>query len=193
MKWSKIIVILTLIIIVLIGIICNFINITILNKQKLTLKEMSDTEYENNIASLNASHTDYANYIQEIKTKIASDITDMGVNTSAEETLENMVNNIRSIDRKISFTKLGSYNSFNATTIDCSDILGFEKLTVDNFLIVSTGLNYRYSPSNWGSDSLGSFSITKSYDALTGKLVISRCIGGTTNGYNAYILYDVYY
>ena len=36
---------------------------------------MTETAYENNITSLKQSHIDYANYIEEIKIKIASTIS----------------------------------------------------------------------------------------------------------------------
>ena len=58
---------------------------------------MTETEYENNITSLNASHEEYANHIKESKKKIASALTEKGVETSNEETLETMANNIKSI------------------------------------------------------------------------------------------------
>lgn len=102
MRLNKIMVFFVLIIIVLIGIIYNLISITILNNQKLTLKEMSEIEYETYISSLKKSYEDYANYIEESKQKIASSITEMGVTTSGEETLEIMANNIKRITKDTS-------------------------------------------------------------------------------------------
>ena len=69
MKKEKVIVLLIGINIILIGIICSLIskNGNII-KEKQIIKEMSsttqETELNNQINSLNAEHTEYANYIQ---------------------------------------------------------------------------------------------------------------------------------
>ena len=79
---------------------------------------MTEIEYEDYITSLNQSHIDYANYIQECKTQIASAITDKGVQTSDEETLEAMANNIKSIARDASSIegKILSDEKYSAST-----------------------------------------------------------------------------
>ena len=97
MKGKKIVIILIIINILTIGIIYNFIKKDYLNNEKIIVKAMTEGEYEDNITALNQSHTDYANYIQESKIKIATALTDMGVPTSNEETLETMASNIRSL------------------------------------------------------------------------------------------------
>ena len=97
MRGKKIIIISIIINILTIGIIYNLVRKDYLNNEKIIVKAMTGTEYENSIKSLNTSHEDYAKNIEEGKKKIASAITDMGVITSDEETLENMANNIRNI------------------------------------------------------------------------------------------------
>ena len=97
MKGRKIITILIIVNLILVGIICNLINKGNVNNQKQILKEMTETEYENTITELNQSYEDYAKNIKESKKKIASAITEKGVKTSNEETLENMANNIKNI------------------------------------------------------------------------------------------------
>ena len=102
MKGKKIITIWIIINILLIGIIYNFIKKDYLNNEKIIIKAMTDEEYEGNITSLNQSHMNYANYVEASKTKIASAITDMGVNTSNDASPETMSSNIRSIARNAS-------------------------------------------------------------------------------------------
>ena len=102
MKNKRITILLIITNIILVGIICSLIskNGNII-KEKQIIKEMNEstqvTELNNQINALNTEHTDYSNYIQTCKTKIASAITDMGVETSSDVTLETMTNNIRNI------------------------------------------------------------------------------------------------
>ena len=102
MKKEKIIVLLIGINIILIGIICSLIskNGNII-KEKQIIKEMSsttqETELNNQINSLNAEHTEYMNYIQTCKTKIATALANEGVPTSNEATLETMAGNISNV------------------------------------------------------------------------------------------------
>ena len=88
--------------IILIGFICNFSNIDRnIKKEKQIIKEMSEsieiTNLNNQINLLNAEHIDYANYIQTCKTKIATALTNEGVETSSDSTLEAMSENISKI------------------------------------------------------------------------------------------------
>ena len=99
MKGKKIIIVSITINILLIGIIYNFINKVYLNDQRIIVKALTEGEYENPITLLNQSHEEYTNYIQASKVKLASAITEMGVLTSDEDTLENMANNIKSISK----------------------------------------------------------------------------------------------
>ena len=73
----------------------------IMNISKKTIKEMSsttqETELNNQINSLNAEHTEYMNYIQECKTKIATALTNEGVTISDEATFETMAENISKV------------------------------------------------------------------------------------------------
>ena len=98
-KERSIILVLCIIIIILIGIICLFINEKdVINNKKMIIKEMTqstlETDLNNQINALNTEHTDYMNYIQTCKTKIATALTNEGVTTSDQETLETMATNI---------------------------------------------------------------------------------------------------
>ena len=94
------IVILTIIIILLIiQLILNKNKIT--NSNKKIIKEMNEgtqvADLNNQINSLNTAHTEYMNYIQTCKTAIASALTNEGIVTSANDTLETMATNIENI------------------------------------------------------------------------------------------------
>ena len=98
MKSRKINIVLIITNIILIGIICSFITKDMnLVKGKQIIKEMTETEYENNITELNKTHTDYANYIQICKTQIATALTNEGITTSDNKKLETMAENISKI------------------------------------------------------------------------------------------------
>lgn len=90
-------IILIIIIILLVGIMFDLIKKDYSYNEKIILKALTEAQYDNNITSLNKSHEEYANYIEESKKKIASAITSMGVETSEGSTLEIMVDNIKNI------------------------------------------------------------------------------------------------
>ena len=75
-------------------------NTVLANKMQI-LKNMDETTEVTNlnksIETLNASHEEYANYIETTKAQIASAITEKGVITSADEKLETMASNIKNI------------------------------------------------------------------------------------------------
>lgn len=98
-KERMVILVLLVIIIILTGININLIlrNNLIIKNNKQIIKEMTESEYDNQIAELNKSHTDYAEYVQRCKTTIATAITDMGVQTSSNDTVDTMANNIKNI------------------------------------------------------------------------------------------------
>ena len=100
MKSKKIVIILIVIDFMIMTIICNFINKNII-KEKQIIKEMSssaqETELNNQINALNGEHTEYMNYIQTGKTSIATALTNEGVATSNEATLETMAENISKV------------------------------------------------------------------------------------------------
>ena len=83
MKNKKIIVFLIITNIILIGIICSLVskNANVVRKETITIKEMSETEYDNSITELNKSHEDYSTYIQTCKTLIAKTLTKEGITT----------------------------------------------------------------------------------------------------------------
>ena len=128
------IVILTIIIILLIiQLILNKNKIT--NNNKKIIKEMNEgtqvADLNNQINSLNTAHTEYMNYIQTCKTAIASALTNEGIVTSANDTLETMATNIENIF--VERTKLDE--SVAATA---NDILSGKQAYANGKLITGT-------------------------------------------------------
>lgn len=74
---------------------------TILNNNTKTLKEMNEstqiTDLNNAINTLQESHTDYSNYIQNCKFQIATAITNAGVETSSDSNIDTVISNIGKI------------------------------------------------------------------------------------------------
>lgn len=72
-----------------------------INSKKQIIKEMSEseqvTDLNNQINELNTSHTEYMNYIQTCKTQIATALTNEGVATSDQATLETMAESISKV------------------------------------------------------------------------------------------------
>ena len=99
MKKQKVIlfIIILLIFIILVSIILN----KNIKKETIKIKKMSEStqvsDLQTQINQLNASHTEYANYVQSCKETIATAITDMGVETSENATAEVMAENIEKI------------------------------------------------------------------------------------------------
>ena len=88
--------------IILITMFCRFISINgNIVKEKQIIKEMSEgtqvTELNNQINALNTEHTEYMNYIQTCKSQLATALTNEGVTTSNEATLETMAENISKV------------------------------------------------------------------------------------------------
>ena len=91
-----------LITIFLIIIVLTLINrFEIIKTNRQIIKEMTSSTLEENlnaqITALNAEHTEYINYIQTCKTKIATALTNEGVETSDQILLEEMAENISNI------------------------------------------------------------------------------------------------
>lgn len=61
------------------------------------IKEMTQTEFDNQITQLNQAHTEYADYIQSCKDEIATALKNEGVETSNDEKLETMASNISKV------------------------------------------------------------------------------------------------
>lgn len=90
------------IIILLIIIILLFIdNINIINRKIKVIKEMSESTQISNlqtqINTLNASHEEYGKNIQTYKAKLAKAITEKGIETSDQDSLDKMASNIANI------------------------------------------------------------------------------------------------
>ena len=101
MKNKKILIIILIIVTLVLTIQIVLSKNKIINTSKKTIKEMSsttqETELNNQINSLNAGHTEYINYIQTCKTKIATALTNEGVPTSDQATLETMAGSISNV------------------------------------------------------------------------------------------------
>ena len=71
------------------------------NNNKQIIKEMTEstevTNLNNQINSLNTEHTEYMSYIQTGKAKLATALTEEGVETSSDNTLESMADNISKV------------------------------------------------------------------------------------------------
>ena len=103
----------------------------IMNISKKTIKEMSsttqETELNNQINTLNAEHTEYMNYIQACKIKIATAITNQGVYTSENDTVEIMISNIEKIlqtKEKTIIQGIGTQTTFYNNTNEFLNING---------------------------------------------------------------------
>lgn len=96
---SKLILIIVILVILLIGMSINLILNPkgILTRTKQIVKEMTVSEYDNQITELNESHTDYARQVQENKKKLAQAISNENVPTSEDATVDEMVTNIGEI------------------------------------------------------------------------------------------------
>ena len=102
MKNKRVTILLIITNIILIAILYSFIRINgSIIKEKQIIKEMSEstqvTDLNNQINALNTEHIEYMNYIQTCKAQLANAITDMGVETSENISIDTMVINIRSI------------------------------------------------------------------------------------------------
>lgn len=95
-KLMIIISILIIIIIILLNTI-YLINNNSIKNQKQIIKEMTETEYENEITQLNKSHEEYASNVQAYKKQIADAITSQGVNTSENDEGSVIATNISNI------------------------------------------------------------------------------------------------
>ena len=69
-------------------------NANVIRKEAITIKEMSETEYDNSITELNKSHEDYAAQVQANKKRLAQAISNEKVETSENATVDEMVTNI---------------------------------------------------------------------------------------------------
>lgn len=96
---SKLILIIVILVILLIGMSINLILNPkgILTRTKQIVKEMTVSEYDNQITELNESHTNYATQVQANKKKLAQAISNEKVETSENATVDEMVTNIGKI------------------------------------------------------------------------------------------------
>lgn len=122
MKTRKIIIIL-IISVMLIATIYNMISkdITIINEKQI-IKEMMNTEYESEITQLNKSHEEYVSQVKSNKEQIALAITEMGIETLKDSTIETIVANIKNIK---SFNKEDEIVFFENGSWQNTDILTF--------------------------------------------------------------------
>lgn len=93
-----------------------------IKNETIMIKEMSEstqiTDLNNQINALNVEHSEYINYIETCKTQIATALTNEGVSTSNQATLETMAENISKIQSKGTIyqnTSNAVENSWNLT------------------------------------------------------------------------------
>lgn len=142
MKNKRLIFVLLLILnIILIGINYNVIDKNfIIIKESKVIKEMTETEYDSQISELNKSHTNYADYVQTCKTAIASAITDMGIETSEEASVDTMVNNIRSISGDSNEISVLASNSFALSSASENGTMYQTTIEKDGVYVVFAGV-----------------------------------------------------
>lgn len=105
MKKENVIILLIIVNIILLAIICNLITNNELKHTTQKVKEMSEStreeELNNALTQLNLSSTEYAKQVQESKVKIATAITNAGIETNANETADIMATNIENILKEV--------------------------------------------------------------------------------------------
>ena len=114
---KKLCIIMLVIVLICIGVIFSLlleINLIVKDDKQL-IKDMTDTDYESTISELNNSHADYASHVETCKATIANAITDMGIQTSSDATVDTMATNIRSIVTDTPFTGCEKIHYFVAT------------------------------------------------------------------------------
>ena len=103
MNKKNIIIIYSVIVVVLLLSIINQVlkQTNIIGKETKILQKMDETEQvsslQTQINTLNTEHTEYMNYIQTCKNQIAAALTNEGVTTSNQATLETMAENVSKI------------------------------------------------------------------------------------------------
>ena len=135
MRSKKIVILLIVIDIMMMTVICNVINKSII-KEKQIIKEMSEstqiTDLNNQINALNKEHTEYMDYIQTCKKSIAAALTNEGVITSEHDNFETMFTNIGNI-----FNERTKLDESIAATAD--NISKGKQAYVNGELITGTG------------------------------------------------------
>ena len=169
MKGIKIIIILIVINLLLIGVIYNFIKKDYLKNEKIITKVMTETKNEYNINSLNKSHTDYAQYIENCKMQIATALTNEGIETNNDETLETMATSI---------SKVLKVRTSNATAT-ADNITAGATAWVDGQLIVGTGVDNDYYYNKGKEDST-----VRILKAMYNSATISKTYSGLQVGYH---------
>ena len=160
--------------IILIGFIIFSNKGFILNNNKITLKNMSEStqvsDLNKSINELEASHEEYQNYIQTKKTDLATAITNAGVTTSGDDTFETITTNVSQI----------LANKTDDATAVASEILTGKSAYVKGTKIIGTMKdNKAVSPT--GLNAGGSYTIPEGYHNGKGK-VTANTLASQTEG-----------
>ena len=97
MKRRKILIISLLINILFVGVFYSFIKKDYINNERIIIKPMTETGNESQIEELNKSYQNYREYIDSSKKQLATAITNKGVETTSDSTLETMTANVNKI------------------------------------------------------------------------------------------------
>lgn len=175
-----------------------------IKKEQIIIKEMSETtqvsDLQEQINQLNASNTEYANYVQSCKQAIARAITNQGVETSEDSKIDTIIENIEKMATnkynegyttcasekpKTNLTLLTTVSgnrNIRSTTVNVQELLeNYSELTKDDFIICPTIISAG-SGGDWNVNV--SMSPSWSYNATTGVLTISGIGAYNSQTYN---------
>lgn len=193
--------------IIVISIIALNKNIILKNNAK-TLKNMNEStqvaNLQKSIETLNNSHTEYSNYVQECKMKISNAITNQGIETTQDETVEKIVENIEKIGENKyqegynkghndgyeegydeinienlswKYVEISAKPSANSASMswNITSIPNYQKLEINKTL--NPVMVSTFDMGNWSTSQSRPWKITWTYNASTGRLSVSTTGG----------------
>lgn len=176
MKKQKVILATILLLCLIVGIIVG--KSKNINKETVTIKQMNEStqvsDLNKEIDQLNASHTEYANYVQTCKEKIAAAITNEGVDTSNDSTFDIIAENIGKI-----------VDSKTVATATAAQILNGQTAWVNGNKIIGTMENR--GTLDWNPSDSTSYELLAGYYEGGTISTSNAYTEGYNNGYNGAI------